>query len=38
MQELHVLITGALVKILKAQLVHAEQSVKSQKFSKEVSS
>ena len=36
MQELHVFVTGALVKILKAQLHHAEQSAKSQKFSKEV--
>ena len=38
MQELHVFVTGALVKILKAQLHHAEQSAKSQKFSKEVRS
>ena len=38
MQELHVFVTGALVKILKAQLHHGEQSAKSQKFSKEVRS
>ncbi len=36
MQELHIFITEALVKILKAQVHHADQSVKSDKFSKEV--
>ena len=37
MQELHIFITAALVKIIKAKLHHAEQAAKSQKFSKEVS-